>query len=231
MGFAAAKLALEKSPMSCEAYLLYARCKDKYVGWSKSYRWGLESMECGGIQHPSKSITEALREHLIDRGFDKDREGYWRDLRGAQINIFEWFDRPYMSCRLKYVAGSSNYNYVEDPAGMQEIHARYEAVFDELEGAAAQTRKCYEEARDRGASAFKAGLYLSDCPHEVGTVDHYGWTEPWGKNITWESLFREGKEAHGKGMRLGDCPYAEATFESQNWRDGWESGNDPDCWR
>lgn len=237
MGFAATRQALEKDPMSAGAYMLYDKCRDKYTLWTVSRRWFFEWMECGGIEHPSQSITNSLRDELIDRGFDGN-EGYWEDLRGARISLFEWFDRPYLSGRLakpshQVVPWPSN--YIVDPVGMQEIHDRFRAAFNELEAEAKQTRECYERARVEGATAFKAGLQLSDCPHEAGTVAHYGWSEPWGKNITWGTQVAEGKLAYRNGQQLSDCPYADGAFESQNWCAGWESANDEahgrDIWR
>jgi hypothetical protein len=170
-GLASVRDALLADPNNLDVFTQYEDCVSKYQFWSKRRRDWPVNDQFTGIEHPSESIPRAHKAQLLERGFSYVSMG-WSDSRGALISPVEWR-------YLDGVQGSGKNSQTKlfwvDTANVEEIHARYDSLFNEVMEAAAPARESYREAYRDADAAIAAGLPISACPHPAGTIQYLAW--------------------------------------------------------
>lgn len=171
---------IQRDLMNPEVYRRYDAWRDDYNRWSITHRSFAIENECGGIEHPSVSIPRTVSDHLKSRGFRPSING-WQDARGVQIPIFLWLEQR------EKTDDSPRPPYYEwyDPAGLQTIHAKYDAQYNQMVELGLTATKLYNDADYSGRGAYLDGQSLDECPHAKGTLPCVAWIGAWEQAKRW----------------------------------------------
>ncbi|MHC5195072.1 type IV pilus biogenesis protein PilI [Pseudomonas frederiksbergensis] len=181
---------MQRDLMNPEVYLRFDSFRDRYNRWSVTHRDYSIQDQCGGIEHPSKSIPGALKAYLTERGFRSSLDG-WRDARGVAIPDSKWLELQ------ENTDDSPSHYHWYDPVGMQKIHAKYDAQYRRMVNLGSAASQLYHAASKSGGDDYRSGKLLEECPFAVGTLENVAWVIEWENSLRWRrDLPREVWTAH-----------------------------------
>lgn len=163
--------ALRSNPHSLSAFEAYELCASEYYLWMSGEREWPASKCFRSVEHPSISVPRKHADHLRERGFWCNSSG-WFEPRGAAIRVTEW--RYLEVLPGKTSRAPKQYKWI-DTAGLNDVYARYDALFHEVMAAAATARAAYREAYDTADASVAAGKPFDDCPFSPGSIPQLAW--------------------------------------------------------
>lgn len=124
----------------------------------------------GGIEHPSITVPESMRDTLVERSFHWSTFG-WFDACGSAIKS---------SCWLSYETSSAD--FVEpftvtwiDPAGIRDIYREFDELHEKLKVIGQKSELVFKSATRRGKQAFKRKVDKTCNPFSKNSILWLGW--------------------------------------------------------
>lgn len=182
-----------------ELFKAFEECATNYMDWQVARLMPLcadeqaASDDCaawGSILHPSRTITAALRDELISRGFTWEQLG-WVSPEGAVVVVTDWLV-PHAP------ADGSTFDAVgdwTDRADLLPMHRHYDAQYEAMLVAAMPTRARYLDVYEEADAARRMGQDKASSPHQAGTLEQLAWDRAFfGEVVPW-NRGRESRQA------------------------------------